>query len=34
VTEIEDTTTGKTGKGVGWTRDKAGSKAWKDLKGK
>ena len=33
-TEIEDTVTGKTGKGVGWNRDKADSKAWNDLKGK
>ena len=33
VTEIEDIATGKTGRGVGWNRDKADSKAWKDLKG-
>ena len=33
-TEIEDTVTGETGKGLGWSRDKADSKAWKDLKGK
>jgi hypothetical protein len=34
VTEIEDTANGKTGKGTGWTRDKADSKAWDDLKRK
>jgi hypothetical protein len=33
-TEIEDTMTGETGEGLGWDRDKADSKAWKDLKGK
>ena len=33
-TEIEDTVTGETGKGLGWNQDKADSKAWKDLKGK
>lgn len=32
--EIEDTVTGETGKGLGWDRNKADSKAWKDLKGK
>lgn len=34
VTEIEDTANGKTGKGTSWTRDKADSKAWDDLKRK
>nr|QNO44577.1 hypothetical protein FCKFGMDP_00002 [Methanosarcinales archaeon ANME-2c ERB4]QNO44991.1 hypothetical protein EEEAIAPH_00011 [Methanosarcinales archaeon ANME-2c ERB4]QNO45069.1 hypothetical protein HIABLJNJ_00006 [Methanosarcinales archaeon ANME-2c ERB4]QNO50323.1 hypothetical protein LKNKCGOP_00001 [Methanosarcinales archaeon ANME-2c ERB4] len=34
VTEIEDTTTGKIGKSIGWTRDKADRKAWNDLKRK
>ena len=33
VTEIKDTSTDKTGKCIGRTRDKADSKAWKDLKG-
>jgi len=33
-TKIEDTVTGETGKGLGWNRDKADSKAWKDLKWK
>jgi len=33
-TEIEDIVTGETGKGLGWDRDKANSKAWKDLKEK
>ena len=33
-TEIEDTVTGETGRGLGWDRDKADSKAWKDLKRK
>ena len=34
MTEIEETPTGETDKGLGWNRDKADSKAWKDLKGK
>jgi hypothetical protein len=25
---------GETGKGIGWNRDKADSRAWKDLKGR
>ena len=34
MTEIEDVQTGETGKGLGWDRDKADSKAWNDLKGR
>ena len=33
-TKIEDTLTGETSKGLGWNRDNAGNKVWKDLKGK
>ena len=33
-TEIEETVTGETGKGLGWNQGKADSKAWKNLKGK
>jgi len=30
-TKIKDKKTGKTGKGIGWTKGKADDKAWKDL---
>jgi hypothetical protein len=32
--EIKETSTGETGKGLGWNQDKADSEVWKDLKGK